>query len=106
MQLQPTVAASPQSAPPPPGGNLRLREPRAARSPLSTMRARLIAAFAVVALLGVGLVGGYGLYQEQGALHERVDSAYAARNQVVAREMEIRLKVIWDTLNLLQGQVR
>jgi PAS domain S-box-containing protein len=59
-----------------------------------TMRARLMAAFVLVALLGVGSVGGYSLYQYQRDLHGRVEDQYAGRNQVVTREIEIILNEI------------
>ncbi|MCX6031060.1 MAG: GAF domain-containing protein [Chloroflexi bacterium] len=61
---------------------------------LPTMRARMMAAFVLVALLGVGSVGGYGFYQYQRDLHGRVEDQYTARNQVVAREIEITLEGI------------
>ncbi|MEW6233568.1 MAG: GAF domain-containing protein, partial [Chloroflexota bacterium] len=76
------------------------------------MRSQLIASFALVAFLGLGLAGGYGLYQYQLHLHEHVDSEYSARNQVVTREIEVVLDEIQGDLSVaanvppIQGIVR
>jgi PAS domain S-box-containing protein len=55
------------------------------------MRGRLIAAFILVALLSVGLVGGYGLDQYQRRLHEHLESQYVATNRLIAQEIETML---------------